>query len=58
MTIKEIRQLTGLSQGKFCDRYHIPTITLQCWEQGKRTPPSYVVELLQFKVEHDMRGRK
>lgn len=53
MTIKEIRALTGLSQVKFCEKYHIPLNTFARWEQGKREPPDYLVELLEFKVGKD-----
>lgn len=54
MTIKEIRKLTGLSQPNFCDKYRIPLTTLRKWEQGQRTPPDYLVELLEFKVMEDL----
>lgn len=58
MTIKEIRALTGLSQVKFCEKYHIPLNTLARWEQGKREPPDYLVELLEFKVMEDYKVEK
>lgn len=57
MTIKEIRQLTSLSQPKFCEKYGIPLQTLRKWEQGYRSPPDYVVELLEFKVKSDTEGK-
>lgn len=57
MTIREIRALTGLSQPKFCQKYHIPLNTFTRWEQGKREPPDYVVELLEFRVREDMVGK-
>lgn len=44
MTIKEIRERSGLSQGAFCKRYWIPKGTLCHWESGERKPPSYVLE--------------
>lgn len=56
MKIKEIRQLTNLSQQKFCEKYNIPIPTLRKWEQGNREPPGYVLELLEFKVRKDMEG--
>lgn len=56
MTIKEIRTLTGLSQVKFCEKYHIPLNTFARWEQGKREPPDYLVELLEFKVREDLKN--
>lgn len=58
MTIKEIRALTSLSQAKFCEKYHIPLNTFARWEQGKREPPDYLVELLEFKVRKDMEESK
>lgn len=58
MTIKEIRALTGLSQVKFCKKYHIPLNTLARWEQGRREPPDYLVQLLEFKVVEDLSMEK
>lgn len=51
MTIKEIRERSGLSQGAFCKRYGIPKGTLCHWESGERKPPSYVLNLLERVVE-------
>ena len=56
MTVKEIRQLTNLSQSKFCEKYGIPLVTLRKWEQGHRSPPDYLVELLEFKVREDLKN--
>lgn len=47
MTIREIRKLTGLSQGKFADYFKIPLRTVQEWEQGRRNPPEYIPTLLE-----------
>lgn len=51
MAIQKLRTLTGLSQVKFCEKYHIPLNTFVKWERDKREPPDYLVELLEFKVE-------
>lgn len=56
MTIQAIRALTNLSQPQFCEKYHIPLPTLRKWEQGKREPPDYLVELLEFKVGEDLKN--
>ena len=53
--IKEIRANTGLSQARFGEAYHIPKRTVQDWESGRRTPPYYVVDLLAFKVQDDLK---
>lgn len=54
MGVKEIRNLTNLSQEAFSKKYHIPRRTLQDWEYGKRECPIYVLELLEFKVKYDL----
>jgi len=51
MTIKEIRQLTGLSQAKFAEQYGIPCRSIENWESGERTPPAYVLKLLEKVVK-------
>lgn len=50
-TIKALRQSTGLSQAAFCERFDIPKRTLENWETGSRTPPPYVVKLLEAAVK-------
>ena len=54
MNIREIRALANLSQVNFGKKYNIPLRTIQDWEAGKRKPPIYVVELLEFKVRYDL----
>lgn len=58
MTIKEIRQLTGLTQQKFAEKYCIPSRTLKNWEVSTdsinhRECPVYVRELLERVVRLD-----
>lgn len=48
MTIKEMREKTGLSQNQFAVMIGIPVANIQYWEQGQRKPPEYVVNLLEF----------
>ena len=50
MTMLEIRQLTGLSQRAFAETYGIPKRTIECWETGDRTPPHYLLPLLEHAV--------
>lgn len=56
--IKAIRAKTGLSQAKFAEIYEIPKRTIENWEAGKRVPPEYVVNLLEFKVNADLKKLK
>lgn len=53
MTIKEIREILGINRAEFSRRYNIPSRTLDDWEKGRRTPPAYLPELLEFKVRAD-----
>ena len=62
MNIKEIRQITGLSQKAFCELYDIPLSTLKNWEaspgkKNHRECPIYVVKLLEKAVKYDFRCR-
>lgn len=54
MNIKEIRALTGLNLTEFSKKYHIPYRTLQHWDAGDRDCPTYVLELLEFRVNADI----
>lgn len=60
MKVRELRIQTGLSQSKFAMMFDIPVATLKDWEQERRNPPSYVVNMmstiLQYKgmlIGHD-----
>lgn len=44
--IKELREETEMSQQQFARYFGLPLRTLQGWEQGRRKPPDYLVELL------------
>ncbi len=46
LTIRDIRQHTGLSQAAFATKYCIPTRTLEDWERGVRSCPDYLRLLL------------
>ena len=57
MQIREIRNITGLSQEKFGQLYNIPRRTIQDWELENRTPPDYLVSLLERVVKEDFSGK-
>ena len=44
--VKEIRQMTGLSQAKFARFINVQIGTLQNWEQGRREPTGPAKALL------------
>lgn len=54
MKVKKIRELTGLNQSEFSRKYNIPLRTIQDWEAERRTPPEYILALLERVVNEDM----
>lgn len=58
MTIREMRTALGNTQSEFASRYNIPFRTIQNWEAGVRTPPEYIAELLENRVQADLINRK
>lgn len=50
MTITEMRNYIGVSRAEFSRRYNIPLRTLESWESEVRTPPEYVLQLLEESV--------
>lgn len=51
MTIKEIRQRYQLSQSELSRITGIPKRTIENWEEGHRTPPDYMPDLILAKVK-------
>ena len=48
--MRELRDMTGLTQKAFADRFGIPLSTLRKWEQGEASPAGYVVNLIASKI--------
>nr|DAO60514.1 MAG TPA: antitoxin [Caudoviricetes sp.] len=48
MTIIDLYNRTGMSQIEFSRRFDIPYRTVQDWLVQKRTPPNYVIKLLEY----------
>ena len=44
--IKELRDMTGMTQKAFAEMYGIPISTLRKWEQGEASPAPYVLRLI------------
>ena len=52
--VKEIRELTGLSQVKFASKYGIPKRTLESWESEDIEYKDYVIDWLEALVKNDL----
>lgn len=53
MTIKEIREKSGIGRAEFSRKYEIPLRTLEDWESGKRKCSPYIEKLLERVVSED-----
>lgn len=56
MNIKDLRLKTKMTQKEFAGYFKIPKRTIENWEGGKRNPPEYLVELIQYKIENERLG--
>ena len=45
-----MRKETGMKQAEFAEYFAIPVRTLQEWEHDRRTPPEYLVRLLEYRL--------
>ena len=46
--ISKIIEKLGISRADFCKKTKIPYRTVENWEKGRREPPEYVVDLINF----------
>ena len=44
-----------MTQQQFGDYFEIPKRTLRDWEGGKRKIPEYLLKLMEFKVDADLK---
>ena len=52
MGVKELRLQTGLSQSKFAKMFDVPVSTLKDWEQERRKPPVYVINMMRTILQY------
>ena len=50
MTIKEIRQQSGMTQKEFSEYFGIPKRTIEDWDRGARKCPEYLISLMEYKL--------
>ena len=53
MKIKELRDLTGMSQSTFAAYFGISVRNIQEWEQERKQPPPYLVSLLKRILDNE-----
>lgn len=52
MTFRELRRQSGMTQQQFADYFGIPKRTIENWDTGVRKCPTYLLDLMKFKLEH------
>ena len=50
MNINELRTASGMTIAAFAKYFEIPYRTVQDWDNGNRTPPEYIVKLIEYKL--------
>ena len=53
MDFKTLRTESGMTRRQFAEYFGIPYRTVQSWELGDRQCPSYLLELMQYKLNTD-----
>lgn len=51
MTIKALREASGMTQKAFAEYFGIPYRTIQDWNAGLRKCPDYLMELMKYKLK-------
>ena len=55
MDIKEMRDMTRLTQRDFAAKFDIPIGTLRRWEYGESKPAPYIIKLIALQLPVDQR---
>ena len=55
--IEQIVNRTGLRLSDFAIKYNIPIRTLEDWTAARRPIKLYVLDLLDFKVDYDLKNK-
>lgn len=52
-SVKNLRTLSGMTQGNFGKYFGIPKSTIQGWEYGQRECNDYILELMYYKMDKE-----
>lgn len=53
MTVKELRQLTGMTQKQFAEYFGIPKRNIEDWERDIFPCKPYLIDLMHYKLVHE-----
>jgi DNA-binding transcriptional regulator YiaG len=52
-TLKELRELSGMTRTQFAEYFDIPYRTIQDWELGNRECKQYFIDLMEYKLRKE-----
>lgn len=55
LTFKEIKERSGMNLKQFSDYFEIPYRTIQNWDAGIRQCPDYLLKLMLYKIEKEIK---
>ena len=53
MTIKELRDASGMTQKAFAEYFGISKRAIESWEGGQRKCPEYLLNLIEYKLRNE-----
>ena len=53
MKYKELRKESGMNQTEFARYFNIPRRTVQNWDLGVREYPTYLLDLMEYKLKRE-----
>ena len=53
MTIKRLRESSGMTQKAFSDYFNIPRRTIEDWDAERRKCPEYLLRLMEYKLRNE-----
>jgi|GEM_PF-6912113 len=53
MTFKELRKRSGMTQKAFAEYFNISRRNIESWDTDYRTPPGYLLELMEYKLRKE-----
>lgn len=53
MTLKELRQASGMTQKQFAEYFNIPVRNIENWESATNPCKSYLIDLMYYKLKKE-----
>ena len=53
MTLKGLREASGMTRTQFAEYFGIPYRTIQDWELGSRKCNDYIIALMEYKLKRE-----